>query len=83
MTVIAGGVRAPDRAATMPCGPQSSEWCQLFASSRTSSSAAAFAPDTGTAISRPKPSSFRQIAIDEPSGDHANERWPGDHVGAA
>ena len=40
-------------------------------------------PPTGTTTRRPKPSSLRFTAMAVPSGDHANERWPGPHDGSA
>ena len=78
ITVTVGGVFAPERTHTIPPGPQSSEWCQPLDSSRAPSRRR---PEPRSA-DRSRPRSGRS-RCSVPSGDHANERCPGPHVGAA
>ena len=75
-TISCVGVRAPERTAAMrPSRHESPPYTAL-------SSALASPVDTSTRLIVPNPSWFRVKTIDDPSGDHAYDRWPRPHDGS-
>ena len=65
---------ARDARADPSRGRGASPWTRRSAASSSASA---------TTTRRPKPSSLRRARSRAPSGDHANDRWPGPHVGSA